>query len=127
MAVVDAFQHWVYEHPQAAIQPASRDACWAELWDRFMIGVDWSGLEDEKATGWQRKLHITQAPFYYIEYGLAQLGALQVWRNARQDQAGAVRALPQRAGAGWHGWAVRSVSRCGGQAGLRCGAVAGDH
>jgi oligoendopeptidase F len=92
MAVVDAFQHWVYEHPQAAIQPASRDACWAELWDRFMIGVDWSGLEDEKATGWQRKLHITTAPFYYIEYGLAQLGALQVWRNARKDQAGAVRA-----------------------------------
>lgn len=92
MAVVDAFQHWVYQHPQAAIQPASRDACWAELWDRFMLGVDWSGLEAEKATGWQRKPHITQAPFYYIEYGLAQLGALQVWRNARQDQAGAVRA-----------------------------------
>ncbi|OGO37844.1 MAG: M3 family oligoendopeptidase [Chloroflexi bacterium RBG_16_57_11] len=92
MAVVDAFQHWVYEHPQAAIQPASRDARWSELWDRFMTGVDWSGLEDEKATGWQRKPHITQVPFYYIEYGLAQLGALQVWRNALKDKAGAVRA-----------------------------------
>jgi oligoendopeptidase F len=90
--VVDAFQHWVYEHPGAAIQPASRDACWTELWDRFMIGVDWSGLEDEKATGWQRKLHISTAPFYYIEYGLAELGALQVWRNARKDHSGAVRA-----------------------------------
>jgi oligoendopeptidase F len=95
MAVVDAFQHWMYEHPQAASQPASRDACWSELWDRFIIGVDWSGLEDEKATGWQRKPHITQEPFYYIEYGLAQLGALQVWRNARRDQAAAVRLYRQ--------------------------------
>jgi oligoendopeptidase F len=92
MAVVDAFQHWVYEHPQAALQPANRDARWAELWDRFIIGVDWGGLEEEKATGWQRKLHITQVPFYYIEYGLAQLGALQVWRNSLKDQAAAVSA-----------------------------------
>lgn len=92
MAVVDAFQHWVYANPQLAQQPASRDAYWTELWDRFMVGVDWSGLEEEKATGWQRKLHITQSPFYYIEYGLALLGAMQVWRNAREDQAEAVRA-----------------------------------
>jgi len=54
--------------------------------------VDWSGLEDEMVTGWQRKLHIYQVPFYYIEYGLAQLGAAQVWRNALKDQAGAVAA-----------------------------------
>jgi oligoendopeptidase F len=57
-----------------------------------MPGVDWSGLEVEKVTGWQRKLHIHQNPFYYIEYGLAQLGALQVWRNSMSDQAGAVAA-----------------------------------
>jgi oligoendopeptidase F len=92
MAAVDAFQHWVYQNPQAALQAANRDACWAELWDRFVIGVDWSGLEEEKVTGWQRKLHITQAPFYYIEYGLAQLGAFQVWRNSLKDQAAAVAA-----------------------------------
>lgn len=92
MAVVDAFQHWVYANPQLAQQSASRDAYWTELWDRFMVGVDWSGLDEEKATGWQRKLHITQSPFYYIEYGLALLGAMQVWRNARQNQAEAVRA-----------------------------------
>jgi oligoendopeptidase F len=54
--------------------------------------VDWSGLEDAMMTGWQRKLHIFQEPFYYVEYGLAQLGAVQVWRNALQDQAGAVAA-----------------------------------
>jgi oligoendopeptidase F len=57
-----------------------------------MRGVDWSGLEDEMATGWQRKLHIFQIPFYYVEYGLAQLGAVQVWRNAVQDQGAAVAA-----------------------------------
>ncbi len=92
MAVVDAFQHWVYENPDDAADPASCDACWAELWARFMPGVDWSGLEDEMVTGWQRKQHIHQAPFYYVEYGLALLGAVQVWRKALDDQAGAVAA-----------------------------------
>jgi oligoendopeptidase F len=90
MAVVDAFQHWVYENPTAAMNPADCDAHWAALWQRFMPGVDWSGLEQELMTGWQRKLHIHQAPFYYVEYGLAQLGAVQVWRNALTDQAEAV-------------------------------------
>jgi oligoendopeptidase F len=90
MAVVDAFQHWVYENPEAAREPANCDAYWSGLWDRFMVGIDWSGLEQEKATGWQRKLHIHQAPFYYIEYGLALLGAVQVFRNARRDQQMAV-------------------------------------
>jgi oligoendopeptidase F len=92
MAVVDAFQHWVYENHEAATEPANCDAKWAELWQRFMRGVDWSGLEDIMATGWQRKQHILQSPFYYIEYGLAQLGAAQIWRNALDDQSGAVAA-----------------------------------
>jgi oligoendopeptidase F len=92
MAVVDAFQHWVYDNPEAAVDPENCDSRWAELWDRFMPGVDWSGLEQEKRTGWHRKLHIHQEPFYYVEYGLAQLGAVQVWRNALGDQAGAVAA-----------------------------------
>jgi oligoendopeptidase F len=92
MAVVDAFQQWVYDNPSQASDPAHCDAKWAEQWDRFMVGVDWSGLEDEKVTGWQRKLHIHTVPMYYIEYGLAQLGAVQVWRNALHDQARAVAA-----------------------------------
>ena len=54
-------------------------------------GVDYSGLEDVLVTGWHRKLHIFQVPFYYMEYGLAQLGAVQVWPNALKDQAGSVR------------------------------------
>lgn len=86
MAVVDAFQHWVYENHDAATEPDNCDAKWAELWQRFMPGQDWSGLEQEMMTGWHRKLHIYQVPFYYVEYGLAQLGAVQVWRNALQDQ-----------------------------------------
>jgi oligoendopeptidase F len=90
MAVVDAFQHWVYENHQAAMDPANCDAKWAELWGRFMPFEDWSGLEEEVMTGWHRKGHIHQDPFYYIEYGMAQLGAVQVWRNSIQDQAGAV-------------------------------------
>jgi oligoendopeptidase F len=92
MAVVDAFQQWVYDDPTQASDPANCDAKWAEQWERFMVGVDWSGLEEEKNTGWQRKLHIHTEPMYYVEYGLAQLGAAQVWRNALSDQAGAVAA-----------------------------------
>jgi oligoendopeptidase F len=90
MAVVDAFQHWVYSDIDAARDPEACDAKWAELWARFMRGIDWSGLDQEMRTGWHRKLHIHQIPFYYVEYGLAQLGAVQVWNGALQDQAGAV-------------------------------------
>jgi oligoendopeptidase F len=90
MAVVDAFQHWVYENPRAAANPSNCDEEWAKLWRRFMKGEDWSGLEEEMKTGWHRKLHIHQVPFYYIEYGLAQLGAMQLWRNALSNQSAAV-------------------------------------
>jgi len=90
MAVVDGFQHWVYTHPAAAADPANCDAVWGDLWDRFMRGIDWTGFEAEKVSGWHRKLHIFHAPFYYVEYGMAQVGALQVWRNALRDQSQAV-------------------------------------
>jgi oligoendopeptidase F len=92
MAVVDAFQQWVYTHDDEALNPANCDAKWSELWDRFMPGIDYSDLDDVKATGWQRKLHIFQIPFYYVEYGLAQLGAVQVWRGSLSDQANAIAA-----------------------------------
>lgn len=92
MAVVDGFQHWAYTNPEAADDPAACDGAWGALWDRFMGAIDWSGLEDERVTGWHRKQHIFRYSFYYVEYGLAQLGAVQVWRNALADQAGAVAA-----------------------------------
>lgn len=90
MAVVDAFQHWVYTHPDDAMNSANCDAKWGELWDRFKPGIDYTGLEDNKVTGWHRKLHIFQIPFYYVDYGIAQLGAVQVWRNSLQDQPKAI-------------------------------------
>jgi oligoendopeptidase F len=90
MAVVDSFQEWVYENPKAGADPAACDKKWGELWDRFIPGVDWSGLEEVKVTGWHRKLHNHQVPFYYVEYGLAQLGAVQIFGNALQDQKKAV-------------------------------------
>ena len=95
MALVDAFQHWVYvDAPEAAgastIPAQALDAKWSALWERFMPGIDYGGLEAERETGWHRKSHIFTAPFYYIEYGLAELGAMQVWRNALRDPRRAV-------------------------------------
>jgi oligoendopeptidase F len=95
MAVVDEFQQWVYQNHTAATDPANCDACWGELWDTYMVGIDWDGFEEEKVTGWHRKLHIFEEPFYYVEYGLAQLGAVQIWQNAQQDQAAAIAAYRQ--------------------------------
>jgi oligoendopeptidase F len=89
VASVDAFQRWIYTHPDGG-DAGARDREWLALRARFERGVDWSGLEAERVARWYRQLHIFELPFYYIEYGIAQLGALQVWRAAQQDQAGAV-------------------------------------
>jgi len=90
MAVVDAFQHWIYENPGDGSNASKCEEHWAELWDRFMIGVDYSGLEQHKKTYWHRQGHIFESPFYYVEYGIALLGATQVWANSRRDQRQAV-------------------------------------
>jgi oligoendopeptidase F len=90
VATVDAFQRWIYTSGEGG-DAAARDRAWLRIRARFQAGVDWSGLEEEQVARWYRQLHIFLYPFYYIEYGLAQLGALQVWRRSRTDQAGAVR------------------------------------
>ncbi len=90
IATVDAFQHWIYTHPQHS--RAERRAAWIELMDRFGGEVDWSGHEEARANLWHRQLHIFLHPFYYIEYGIAQLGALQVWSNSKSDKEKALRA-----------------------------------
>jgi oligoendopeptidase F len=90
VAVVDSFQQWVYEDTESGANPDACDKKWGELWDRFLPGVDWSGFEQVKISGWHRKLHIHQIPFYYVEYGLAQLGAVQIFGNALKDQKKAV-------------------------------------
>lgn len=80
IAIVDAFQHWLYENPQHTTE--ERDQQWQATLDRFSTGVvDHSGYEDWRRKSWQRQLHIFEVPFYYIEYGIAQLGAISVWKN----------------------------------------------
>ena len=91
IASVDAFQSWIYTAPEGR-DAAARDQAWLRLRERFEPGTDWSGLEAERVSRWYRQLHIFLYPFYYIEYGLAQIGALQVWRNARRDPVEAVAA-----------------------------------
>jgi oligoendopeptidase F len=90
MAVVVAFQHWVYENHGLASKPDACDGKWSELIDLYMPGINWDGYEDVKMTGWHRKLHIHLAPFYYIEYGLASLGAFQIWEKAQKDKGKAL-------------------------------------
>ena len=90
MALVDAFQHWIYENPTEASDGSKCEEKWGELWDRFMKGIDYSGFEKYKKVYWHVQGHIHTMPFYYIEYGLAQLGAVQVFGNARRDQKKAV-------------------------------------
>jgi oligoendopeptidase F len=89
IASVDAFQRWIYTSG-AGHDAAARDAAWLRIRGRFERGVDWTGLEAERVIRWYRQLHIFEYPFYYIEYGIAQLGALQIWRASRQDSRATV-------------------------------------
>ena len=94
-ASVDAFQHWMYVN-DAGRDAHARDAKWLELRARFEGGaVDWSGLDAERIARWYQQPHFFSSPFYYIEYGIAQLGALQVWRNSLHDRELAVRKYRQ--------------------------------
>ncbi len=90
MAITDAFEHWVYEHGDAALDPRACVAQWASLWLRYLPAVDWSGLEDELHAEWQRHDSLFLHPFSSIEEGVAQLGAVQIWANALRDPTQAV-------------------------------------
>lgn len=89
IATIDAFQHWIYTHPGHTRD--ERTAQWLALLDRFGGIEDWRGHESAREALWQRQLHLYGVPFYYIEYGIAQIGALQLWQNARRDKAAALR------------------------------------
>ncbi len=103
----DAFQHWIYEHPEEALNTDKVDEKWAELVRRYHPDIDWSGLEDELRSNWHGTLHYFTLPFYYIEYAFAGIGALEIWRNYLQDpqttvqqyrhalSLGATRTLPE--------------------------------
>ncbi|HEY0456621.1 MAG TPA: M3 family oligoendopeptidase [Verrucomicrobiae bacterium] len=88
IATVDAFQHWIYSHPGHKRQ--ERTQAWLDLMSRFGGIVDWSSYEKVRANLWHRQLHIFLHPFYYVEYGIAQLGALQVWANSKRDKSKAL-------------------------------------
>ncbi|MDI9875425.1 M3 family oligoendopeptidase [Flectobacillus rivi] len=84
VATVDKFQHWIYENPTHTT--AERTQAWLRIYEQFADSItDWSGLETFKSSMWHRQLHIFELPFYYIEYGIAQLGAIGVWKNYKEN------------------------------------------
>ncbi len=84
MATIDAFQHWVYEHPDHTL--TERAANWNRIFSNFSDGItDWTGYEAVKNHLWQKQLHLFEVPFYYIEYAIAQLGAIGVWKKAQEN------------------------------------------
>jgi len=86
VATIDKFQHWLYENPDHSED--DRKEIWVRTFDDFSdTKTDWTGLEINKQFLWQKQLHLYEVPFYYIEYGFAQLGAVAVWKNFRQDPA----------------------------------------
>jgi len=89
-ATIDAYQHWLYTHVGHSRE--ERTAAWLEIYRRFAPTTDWSGLEPFEEALWQRQGHLFSQPFYYIEYAIAQIGALQAWLFERRDHAGAVEA-----------------------------------
>ncbi|MGB0715912.1 MAG: M3 family oligoendopeptidase [Phycisphaerae bacterium] len=89
VATIDAFQHQIYTQPEHSQE--QRKAWWLALHDRFGGVADYTGYEDVLACAWHRQLHLFEVPFYYIEYGIAKLGALQVWRNSLKDRSEATR------------------------------------
>lgn len=89
IAAIDKFQHWVYENPEHTVQ--QRYATWQNIMKDFGSRViNYEGLEGNLARRWQVQLHLYEVPFYYIEYGFAQLGAVAVWRNYKRDPKTAV-------------------------------------
>jgi oligoendopeptidase F len=84
VATIDKFQHWIYENPTHNEQ--ERTAEWNKIHSEFSSReIDWNGLEEYKDNIWQKQLHLFEVPFYYIEYGMAQLGAIAVWKNFKEN------------------------------------------
>jgi oligoendopeptidase F len=89
IATIDKFQHWVYENPDHTLD--ERAVRWTEILDEFSSKViDFSGLENYRGNSWQRQLHLFEVPFYYIEYGIAQLGAIGLWKQFKLNKEAAL-------------------------------------
>lgn len=89
IATIDKFQHWVYENPQHSLE--ERSVKWMEILNEFAsTSIDWSGLDNYRKYSWQRQLHLFEVPFYYIEYGIAQLGAIGMWKQFKENKEAAL-------------------------------------
>ncbi len=89
IATIDKFQHWVYENPNHTLE--ERASRWMEILKEFSSDeIDFSGLENYRTYGWQRQLHLFEVPLYYIEYGIAQLGAIGLWMQFRENKEAAL-------------------------------------
>jgi len=106
IATIDKFQHWIYENPNHTEEERANQ--WLAILKEFSSSViDFSGLEEYRRYGWQRQLHLYEVPFYYIEYGIAQLGAIGMWKQYKENpevainnyinalQLGGTRTLPE--------------------------------
>ena len=90
IATIDKFQHWLYENPNHTTEERSDQ--WLNILNEFTSPViDFSGLENYRRFGWQRQLHLFEVPFYYIEYGIAQLGAIGLWQQYKKDPEAAIK------------------------------------
>jgi oligoendopeptidase F len=99
VATIDAFQHWAYTNPGHT--RGDRKAAWIDLRNRLGGAEDWTGLEEARGYNWHRQSHLFTVPFYYIEYGIAQTGALQVWKNSKKDRRKAIADYRKAEGMGW--------------------------
>ena len=115
VATVDAFQHWVYTHPEHTTE--ERAQAWVKTFSRFSGLEGYDGLERSRAFRWQRQLHLFEVPFYYIEYGIALTGALGVWARYRRNRGDAIEAYKGALSLG----ATKSLPDLFAAAGLRWG------
>src|SRR5690606_13680069 len=100
IAVIDKYQHWLYTHPGHTRE--ERRATWEAIQQEFSPGVvDWTGLEAYRYYSWQKQLHLFEVPFYYIEYGIAQLGAIAMWQQFKNDRADTLDRYRQALAAGF--------------------------
>ena len=114
VATIDKFQHWIYENPNQS--PTQRTEMWLQIATEFGSKiVDWTGCENARANMWLKQLHIFEVPFYYIEYGMAQLGAIAIWRNYKKNPAEAVNAYTEALKLGY----TKSIGEIYSTAGIR--------
>ena len=88
IATIDSFQHWVYSNPEHTRE--ERESAWIEIRERFGSEMNWDDIDGFRGVSWQVQGHLYGAPFYYIEYGIAQLGSLQLWQTHRKDRGEAL-------------------------------------